>query len=76
MLRYNSQALSLTHFNNDNTMTTGESLHQTPSGSNKAVVSNTEHDIVTYQNSILLNSQQEIGFTELSKTDKVILLLL
>ncbi|VDP29073.1 unnamed protein product [Schistosoma curassoni] len=51
-------------------MTTGESLHQTPSGSNKAVVSNTEHDIVTYQNSILLNSQQEIGFTELSKTDK------
>ncbi|CAH8497176.1 unnamed protein product [Schistosoma guineensis] len=70
VLRYNSQALSLTHFNNDNTMTTGESLHQTPSGSNKAVVSNTEHDIVTYQNSILLNSQQEIGFTELSKTDK------
>uniref|UniRef100_A0A094ZKC7 Vacuolar protein sorting-associated protein 13A n=1 Tax=Schistosoma haematobium TaxID=6185 RepID=A0A094ZKC7_SCHHA len=70
VLRYNSQALSLTHFNNDNTMTTGESLHQTPSRSNKAVVSNTEHDIVTYQNSILLNSQQEIGFTELSKTDK------
>ncbi|CAH8492700.1 unnamed protein product [Schistosoma mattheei] len=70
VLRYNSQALSLTHFNNGNTMTTGESLHQTSSGSNKAVVSNTEHDIVTYQNSILLNSQQEIGFTELSKTDK------
>ncbi|CAI2725977.1 unnamed protein product [Schistosoma spindalis] len=69
-LRYNSQALSLTHFNSDNTMTKGESLHQTPSGSNKTVVSNTEHDIVTYQNSILLNSQQEIGFTELAKTDK------
>ncbi|CAH8503306.1 unnamed protein product [Schistosoma rodhaini] len=70
MLRYNSQALSLIHFDSDNTMTKSESLHQTSSEPKKAIVSNTEHDIVTYQNSVLLDSQQEIGFTELAKTDK------
>ncbi|CAH8535581.1 unnamed protein product [Schistosoma rodhaini] len=70
MLRYNSQALSLIHFDSDNTMTKSESLHQTSSELKKEVVSNTEHDIATYQNSVLLNSQQEIGFTKLAKTDK------
>ncbi|TNN14010.1 Vacuolar protein sorting-associated protein isoform 2 [Schistosoma japonicum] len=57
-LRYNSQSLSLVCFNNDNT----ESLHPLSR-------STSEHDMVHY-NIVLLDSQQEIGFTESSKVEK------
>ncbi|CAH8286663.1 unnamed protein product, partial [Schistosoma turkestanicum] len=78
VIRYNAQALSLVHFNNDHSIIQTNSTQTSLGSSDKAVISSSTGQDSTaaattttnQHQSIILDSQREMGFSELTKTER------